>query len=91
MPETITLDYFCQTKNDNAGRPGESGRIDITLAAVRPSHLRTSEDQNPKDPNPGVFANENSGGNANFGDVTDEFAAKFKRGKKYRMTITEIE
>jgi hypothetical protein len=92
MPAPVaTLQGFCQTKTDNAGRPGDAGRIDLTIVAVRPTHLRTAEDAKPEDPNPGVFANENAGAVWNFGDVTEAFAAKFKRGKKYAITFTEIE
>lgn len=92
MPKpAVTLQVFCQTKTDNAGRPGEAGRIDLAFAAVRPSHLRTTKEPNPEEPNPDVFVNENAGAVFNFGDVTDEFAAKFRRGKRYAITITELE
>lgn len=92
MPaKPITLQFFCQTKIDNAGRPDEA-RTDITLAPLRIGHLKHKEGEPaPADPNPGVFANDNSGGTCVFADVTDTFAAQFKRGKKYEMVLREID
>lgn len=89
MPATSSsFVAFCPQKAENANRPGSSAINTVSLMAVRPGHLGKDE----KDPNAALFADDNDGGiSITLSGLATAEAAKYRGGKKYQVTITELE
>lgn len=87
MASPTVIIAFCPSKTESTSKPSLPVQYSALLQALRPEHLEAKEE----DPNAGVFAD--SGGNAsiNFQRLTADERDKFISGKKYKITIEEIE
>lgn len=77
---------FCPQKGEHAGRPGVPTN-NVQLVAVRPGHFPVGE----ADPNGALFADSNGSVSVTLNGLTPVEAAKYSGGKKYEITIREIE
>lgn len=79
----LTFVTFCQRNTSETGQPGNSSRH------LHLTHVRKEHDE--KDPNGALFDGPNGNFNVAGNSVTAEVAAKFTTGKKYKITVDEID
>lgn len=85
---TLNLVAFCPNRNENAGRAGQAPNSSLQLQTVRPGNLA---DPKEKDPNADLFSDASGSAQLTFNGVTDKVWSQFRGGKKYQITITEID